>query len=64
MTTKKKRNVREKLVTVKRIIHGIVVKICQTCSNTTKTIAKIQMLKLPKYQKIIKELEDFEPRNY
>ena len=63
MTTQK-RNVREKLVTVKRIIHGIVVKICQTCSNTTKTNAKIQMLKLPKYQKIIKELEDFEPRNY
>ena len=42
-----KRNIREKLVIFKRITRGIVVEICQTCSDIAKTNTKSQMLKLP-----------------
>ena len=41
------RNIREKLVIFKRITHGIVVEICQTCLDIAKTNAKSQTLKLP-----------------
>ena len=62
MTTQQ-RNIREKLVIFKRIIHSIVVEICQTCSDIAKTNAKSQMLKFPKCQKeIFKKLEDSKPR--
>ena len=47
------RNKREKLVIFKRITHGIVVEICQTCLDIVETNAKSQVLKLPKCQTII-----------
>ena len=47
------RNIREILIIFKRITHGIVVEIYQTCSDIAKTNAKSQMLKLLKCQKII-----------
>ena len=43
-------NIIEKLVTFKRITHGIAIEIYQTCSNIAKTNAKSQMFKLPKCQ--------------
>ena len=47
------RDIREILVIFKRLTHGIVVEIYQTCSDIGKTNAKSQMLKLLKCQKII-----------
>ena len=57
------RNIREILVIFKRITHGIVVEIYQTCLDIAKTDAKTQMLKLTMYQKNnFKKLEDSKPR--
>ena len=62
MTTQQ-RNIREILVIFKRIIHGLVVEIYQTCLNIAKTNAKSQMLKRLKCQKNnLKKLEDSKPR--
>ena len=56
-------NIREILVIFKRITHGIVVEIYQTCSDIAKTNVKGQMLKILKCQKNnLKKLEDSKPR--
>ena len=62
MTTQQ-RNIREILVIFKRIIHGLVVEIYQTCLNIAKINAKSQMLKHLKCQKNnLKKLKDSKPR--
>ena len=48
------RNIRERCVTIKRIIHGTVIEICCTCLNIAKTNTNldIKTSKMPKKKNI------------